>query len=88
LPIIQLVLPLALNTSWNWTKARRTRSVAPLAWRATSRNVINDHCEFEIGLKRTIGPRRKPFSPKGHTTTPTSARKSSADRPPIAVQVI
>jgi hypothetical protein len=26
-------------------------AMAPLA---TSRNVINDHCEFEIGLKRAI----------------------------------
>jgi hypothetical protein len=53
-----------------------------------TRNVINDHCEFEIGLKRTNGPRGKPFSSKGHTTmhhTPTSAGKSSADRLPIAV---
>jgi hypothetical protein len=38
--------------------------VAPLAWRATTRNAINDHCEFEIGLKRTIEPKRegKPLS--------------------------
>jgi hypothetical protein len=28
----------------------------------------NDRCVFEIGLKRTIGPRGKPFSVKGHTT--------------------
>jgi hypothetical protein len=28
--------------------------VVPLAWHATSRNVINDLCEFEIGLKRAI----------------------------------
>jgi hypothetical protein len=32
------------------------------------RNVINDRCEFEIGLKRTIGPRGKPFSSKDQTT--------------------
>jgi hypothetical protein len=30
------------------------RASGALAWRATSRNVIDDHCEFEIGLKRTI----------------------------------
>jgi hypothetical protein len=30
--------------------------------------VINDHCEFEIGLKRTIEPGRKSFASKGHTT--------------------
>jgi threonine synthase len=33
-----------------------------------ARNVINDHREFEIGLKRTIGPRGKPLSSKDHTT--------------------
>jgi hypothetical protein len=60
--------------------------VAPLAWRTTSRNAINDHCEVEIGLKRTIGPRRKA---KGHTTmhhTPTSARMH-ANRAQIARQM-
>jgi hypothetical protein len=54
-----------------------------------SRDVINDHCEFEIDLKRTIAPRGKLFfSSKGHTTMhhiSTSAHESSADRPPIAV---
>jgi hypothetical protein len=34
-----------------WDESAR---VAPLTWRATSRNAINDHCEFEIGFKRTI----------------------------------
>jgi hypothetical protein len=33
-----------------------------------ARNAINEKCEFKIGLKRTIGPRGKPFSSKGHTT--------------------
>jgi hypothetical protein len=30
-----------------------------------ARNAINDHCEFKIGLKRTIEPI---FSSNGHTT--------------------
>jgi hypothetical protein len=40
------------------------------------RNVINDHSEFDSGLKRTIGARGKPFSSKGHTTM-HHTRKSS-----------
>jgi hypothetical protein len=56
-----------------------------------ARNAINGHCEFKIGLKRTIEPWESLFSSNGHTTmhhTPTSARKSSADRPPIAVRFL
>jgi hypothetical protein len=54
----------ASSGPWNcrWRCALAMRQVdcrpnllVPLAWRTTSRNVINDHCEFEIGLKRTIG---------------------------------
>jgi hypothetical protein len=40
--------------------------VAPLCM---ARNVINDHCEFEIGLKRMIGPKgKKAFCSKDRTT--------------------
>jgi hypothetical protein len=42
-------------------KLDESARVASLERRATSRNVINDHCEFEIGLKRTIGPSGKAF---------------------------
>jgi hypothetical protein len=41
--------------------------------------------EFKIGLKRAIEPRENLFSSNGHTTMHHTARKSSADRPPIAV---
>jgi hypothetical protein len=78
------VLPLALHK----LKLDESARVAPLAWRAESRNVINNHRIFEIGLKQNDWTKGKPLSSKCHTTmhhTPTSARKSSADRPPIAV---
>jgi hypothetical protein len=58
---------------WQWFRfclrvgLKQNRRVR-LAWRATSLNVIHDHCEFEIGLKRMIGPRWKPISSKGHHT--------------------
>jgi hypothetical protein len=70
---------------WHCTQAEIGRKRASGA-ACMARNVINDHCEFEIGLKRSIGPRGN--SSKGLTTmhhTLTLARKSSADRRPIAV---
>jgi hypothetical protein len=42
-------------------------SQGALAWRATSRNVIIDHCEFEIGLKKAF-------------SSPTGGRASSRPR--------
>jgi hypothetical protein len=63
--------------------------LAARGWRVRmARNAINDHCEFKIGLKRTIGPRGEAIFHQMVTppcTTPTSARKSRADRSPIAV---
>jgi hypothetical protein len=72
-----------LNLNESAENSQRASGAARMA-----RNALNDHCEFKIGLKRTIGPRESIFSSNGRTTmhhTPTSARKLSADRPPIAV---
>jgi hypothetical protein len=38
------VLPLALHK----LKLDESARVAPLVWRATSRNVINEHCELKL----------------------------------------
>jgi hypothetical protein len=82
--------PIQFKRTWNenhGTQAEFERKRAELAareWRATQLMT----CELKIGLKRTIGPRGKPFFHQMITppcTTPTSARKSSADRPPLAV---
>jgi hypothetical protein len=68
---------------------RKAGELAAREWRclhgAQHRAVINDLCEFEIGLKRTIGPRGKPFSSEGHTTMPHPL--SHANRAQIARQL-
>jgi hypothetical protein len=87
------MLPLALHAhklklDESAENSQRASGAARMA-----RNVINDHCEFEIGLKRTDWTNGKAFFIKRshhhrHAPHTTSARKSSADRPPNAVEFL